>query len=104
MPAEEAAVSEVSEAELQEFLGKLGAGGTPLFLPTPDFMAFAGTVEGGGQRLSFVFSFVFHARSPFRCSFLGAHHIFLGQAWAEGGGELATSRYCADSGQETDCI
>jgi len=23
-------------------------------------------------------------RTLFRCNFLGAHHIFLGQAWAEG--------------------
>ena len=44
-------MSEVSEAELREFLGELGAeveepgvGGTPLFLPTPDSMASAGTV------------------------------------------------------------
>jgi len=51
VPAEEDAVSEVSEAELREFLGELeagakkpGAGVTPLFLPTPDFMATAGTV------------------------------------------------------------
>ena len=50
-PAEEDSVSEVSEAELREFFGELGAeveepgvGGTPLFLPTPDFMASAGTV------------------------------------------------------------
>jgi len=28
---------------------------------------------------------------------------FLGQAWAEGKGELATCRHRADSGQETDC-
>ena len=46
---EEGAVSEVSEAELREFLGELGAGaeepgagGTPLFLPAPDFMESAG--------------------------------------------------------------
>jgi len=51
VPAEEDGVSEVSEAELREFLEELGAGaeepeagGTPLFLPTPDFMASAGTV------------------------------------------------------------
>ena len=34
---------------------------------------------------------------------LGVNHIFLGQAWAEGVGVLATSRHCAHSGQETDC-
>jgi len=49
VPAEEDAVSEASEAELREFLGEQGAGaeepgagGTPLSLPTPDFMASAG--------------------------------------------------------------
>jgi len=49
VPAEEDAVSEVSEAELREFLGEQGAGaeepgagGTSLFLPTPDVMASAG--------------------------------------------------------------
>ena len=49
VPAEEDAVSEVSEAEVREFLEEqevgsdgAGTGGTPLFLPTPDFMASAG--------------------------------------------------------------
>jgi len=44
-------VSAVSEAEVQEWLveqgagaEETGAGGTPLYLPTPDFMASAGTV------------------------------------------------------------
>ena len=37
------------------------------------------------------------------CNFLGAHLAFLGEAWAEGNGELATCRHRADSGQETDC-
>ena len=36
----------------------------------------------------------------FVCYSLGAPHIFLGQAWAEGKGVLATCRHCADSGQE----
>jgi len=37
--------------------------------------------------------------------FLGSFFCFLseGQAWAEGKGELAMSRHCADCGQETDC-
>ena len=39
----------------------------------------------------------------FFCNLLGAHDSFLGQAWAEGKGVLATSRNCEDSGQETDC-
>ena len=49
VPAEEDAVSEVSEAELREWeeehgagAEEPGAGGAPLFLPTPDFMASAG--------------------------------------------------------------
>ena len=45
---EDDAVSAVSELEVREWLdeqgaGEAGAGGTPLFLPTPDFMAPAGT-------------------------------------------------------------
>ena len=49
VPAEEDAVSEVSEAELREWeeeqgagAEELGGGELPLFLPTPDFMASAG--------------------------------------------------------------
>jgi len=48
---EDGAVSAVSELEVREWLdekgggaGEVGDGGTPLFLPTPDFMASAGTV------------------------------------------------------------
>ena len=51
VPAEEDAVSEVSEAELRERLGEQGAGAEergageiPLSLPTPDFTA----TEGDG--------------------------------------------------------
>jgi len=47
---EEDAVSVVSELEMREWMeeqgvgaGEAGAGGTPLFLPTLDFMATAGT-------------------------------------------------------------
>ena len=46
----------------------MGAGGTPLFLPTPDFMASAGTVSAlRGVLLSFVFplSFLCPSRSLF---------------------------------------
>ena len=51
VPAEEDdAVSAVSELEVREWMeeqgagaGEVGAGGTPLFLPTPDFMASAET-------------------------------------------------------------
>ena len=48
VPAEEDAESEVSEAELREWgqgqeVEELGTGGeSPLFLPTPGFMASAG--------------------------------------------------------------
>ena len=48
---EEDTVSAVSELEVREWLEEQGAGaielgkrGTPLFLPTPDFMASAGMV------------------------------------------------------------
>ena len=51
----------------------------------------------------FCFSFDCHGRFSFLCNSLGAHHIFVGQAWAEGKGDLATSRQRADSEQETDC-
>jgi hypothetical protein len=39
--------------------------------------------------------------SLFICHFFGAPSIFLGQAWAEGKGKLATCRHRADSGGET---
>ena len=35
------------------------------------------------------------------CHFFGASSIFLGQAWADGKGKLATCRHRADSGGET---
>ena len=50
VPGEEDAVSAVSKLEVREWLDEqgaeaegTGAGGTPLFLPTPDFMASVGT-------------------------------------------------------------
>jgi hypothetical protein len=45
-------------------------------------------------------SFVFLLLSP--VLFLWCALSLLGQAWAEGKGELATSRHRTDSGQETD--
>ena len=39
----------------------------------------------------------------FLCNFLGAHHVFLGQAWAEGKGVQAMGGHYTDSGQELDC-
>ena len=35
------------------------------------------------------------------CHFFGAPSIFLGLAWADGKGKLATCRHRADSGGET---
>ena len=32
------------------------------------------------------------------------HHILFRQAWAEGKGELATCRHCADSGREKETV
>jgi len=96
----EAAVSEVSEAELREWVEgaearELGAGGgSPPFLPTR-----LHGVRRRGEAISLV-SFLSHTLF----NFLGAHHIFLGQVWAEAKGELTTCRHCADSGQETGCI
>ena len=88
IPAEEDVGSEVSEWKLQERKEREeerrveakepGVGGeSPLFLPTPDFMVSVGEAWA----ISFV-CFLFH----FLCDFLGAHHIFLGQAWAQGEG------------------
>jgi len=48
--------------------------------------------------ITFVLPFV---RTLFPCNFFGAHYIFLGQAWAEGKGELTTSRHRKDSERET---
>jgi len=48
--------------------------------------------------LSFVLPVV---RTFFLCDFFGAYHIFSGQDWAEGKGELATCPR-ADSGREPD--
>ena len=101
VPAEkEDTVSEVSEAELREWAEEQGAG----------------TEEpGAGGKLHFSFprltswhpqeraSPVFFCPFSFVLSFvisLVRFTSFLGQAWAEGKGELATCRHCA---QETDC-
>jgi len=79
VPAEEEdAVSTVSELEAWEWLEEQGAraeepgaGGTPLFLPTPTFMASAGEVWA----VPFVSFFC-----PFVCNFLVrvTSHIFSG--------------------------
>ena len=76
---------------------ELGAEGEeqPLFLYTPSFMASA-EGPGGGSRFPLFFLF---SRS---CVISLVHLIFLGQAWAEGKGELATCRHRVDCGRETD--
>jgi hypothetical protein len=67
----------------------------PLFLPTPAFMATA-EEEWGGEEISFALSLVtlfsapFFGFIPFVLSL--SLSIFLGQAWAEGKGKLATCR------------
>ena len=109
---EDDAVSAVSELEEQGVAGGAGSGGRGAGCwgdsTVPPHATLHGVcrtgLKGGGvdSGPSFVFSFVFHARSPF--NFLVAPHIFLGQAWTEGKGELATCRHCADSGLDTDCI
>ena len=65
-------------------------GGTAAVLAHALFHGIGGRGVGDG-----CFSFV-----TFLCYFLGAHLIFLGQAWAEGEGELAACRHRADCGQE----
>ena len=86
--------------------GRRGGGGggfgqLPLSLSTPSSMASAGEEEQGTSR-GFLCSFL----CPLLGSFLAAtisfvsFHIFLGQAWAEGKGELATCRHRVDSRRE----
>jgi len=77
---------EEQEAEAEE----LGGGGTAA-VPAHALLHGIGRRRVGDGRFSFV---------TFLCGFLGAHLIFLGQAWAEGKGELATCRHCADCGRE----
>jgi hypothetical protein len=60
----------------------------PLYFPRPPLWHLQKRTENV-LRLSFVISFVISASS-----------IFLGQAWADGKGKLATSRQRADSGGE----
>jgi len=40
----------------------------------------------------------------FLCNFSVAYHIFLGQPWAEGKGELATCHLRADCGRENRTV
>jgi len=54
---------------------------------------------GGGSSFPFFFLLSFLCD----CDSFGAHHI-LGQAWAEGKGELATFRLRADCGLETSFV
>jgi len=100
VPAEEDAQSEASEWELREQrereeergaeAERLGAEvEEPLFLPRPAFMVSARKRSENGFGLSFI------------CHFLGAPFIFLGQAWADDKGKLATCRHRADTSRET---
>jgi hypothetical protein len=75
-----------------------GGEGHPLFLPTPSFMR--------PQKRSRIWVRLSLCSSPlsfpycyFLCHFFGALAIFLGQAWVEGKGELATCRLRADNGR-----
>jgi len=72
-----------------------------LFLPTPSFMAPADEEKGTGT-LSFhsFFPFTISSVLPLAISLVSVYS-FLGQAWAEGKGELATCRLCAEWGRET---
>ena len=108
-PLEEegSAASEVYEWELrkrrerqEEQEGEGGAGcggrywrwgGTSVVPSRPLIHGIGRRGVGDGSRFSFVLSFV---------NFLGHIYSFLGKAWAEGKGELATSRHCADCGPE----
>jgi len=79
VPDEEDALSEVSEAELWESQGEPGTGAEAGCWGDSTVPPHAGLHCVGRRRLD---SFIF----PFICLriFLGAPHIFLGQAWAEG--------------------
>jgi len=105
--AGEEAQSEASEWELRERRGReeemkqeteeLDAEAErPLFLPTPSFMASA---EGECRRFSFVIPFCLFVLLP-PLLFPWRALSFLGQAQAEGKGEPAASRLCADSRRE----
>jgi len=70
------------------------------FSPRPLFMASALRRRGVGRvRFPFGFFSVTIFLCPFVCGFLGAHFI-LGQAQAEGKGELATSRRARTAGRK----
>jgi len=107
---EDDAVSAVSELEVREWMEEHGAGseepgagGEPrCSCPHPTSWRPQKRVRRCNP-MFFPWS-VTLASFLFLCNSLGAHHIFVGQAWAEGKGVLATCRHCADSGQETDCI
>ena len=88
---------EEREAEAEELgaAGQLSVGvELPLFLFTPPLHGTGRRGVGAWGRcpLFFPLSLI--------CYLLGALYIFLGQAWAEGKGELATCRHRADCGQE----
>jgi len=101
VPAEEEAVSAVSEAELRDREQGQGRGAGRLAgITTVPAHAWLHGVRRRGLGGSI---FICLSHLSFFCDSLGALHFLRGQAWAEGKVELATCRHCADSRQETDC-
>ena len=71
-----------------------------LFLPTPSFIFHGICRRGVGTGICTILSFFLSVRDLLCPSFvisLMRIYSFLGQAWAEGKGKLATCRYRADS-------
>jgi len=91
VPAEEDAVSEVSEAELREWerSRERGPRSRAMGSCSCSFPRLtSGRPQERARRFHLSFPFVFPFLSL--CHFLDARHTSLGQAWAEGKGELAT--------------
>jgi len=113
--AEDDAVSTVSELEEREWLEEQGAGAEEpgaggnrrCSCPHPTSWRPQKQRRHGSGVLSFVLSFVIHARSSllffsFVISLVRTTHS-RDRPGRRAKGVLATSRHCADSGQETDC-
>jgi len=101
VPAGVGAGSEASERERRERRERGEKRRTegeeqPLSLPTSSLMASA--EEDWGTTPDFLCSFFFLS---FLCDFFSAHLIFLGQAWTEGKGRLATCRHHVGCGERT---
>ena len=113
VPAEEDdAVSAVSELEAREWLDeqgaraeRAGAGGAPLLLLTPDFMASAGTAYARDRAVLFLRLFLMSfTLAVFPCVTSLVRTTSSGDKPGRRAEELATCRHCADSRQEPDCI